>query len=257
MFDGMAKKGFAVSVSAVMIIVGFVALIPNEAQAAPYWYEWAPAKTYTIGTTHDGLLNLRVHVLKLIGETNTQYDWYAYRFGIESVSGYQLSAVSSYTEWTDARFTVNLVNGVRQAWLDDYDPSTTVGSTTKTTTVSVSLSDTVAAMLGMSWGYTMPDVKCTWLGKGYSYHNVEWKHEYRTKNWLGWVDPCAASKTGYQAEPGLLVYTLQNKPTCLNCDYYGVSFLHRVDVWNGRGYTTTWEHHSYSGLVSLSTVYVT
>ncbi len=146
------------------------------------WYPW-------------GKLNIYTQFFKLQSDGSNTYDWWSIRVKQQSVpgtkawpnpkNGWCTTTLSNYTD-------VNAM--ISNYFLYDYDPTTTVGSTSGTASVNIGIGSSPS--VGMSWSYSITDAPVYDQGD-MSEGLVSWYHDLDHRRGVGY--------STYKVQPGYSV----------------------------------------------------
>jgi hypothetical protein len=212
MAEGKFQLTFASAIVAALILstlIPLATLTPVTA-ASPYLkvvkeYYYAPL----LDSNPHGKLNLIVTISKLKSDGVSDYDWYFYSVKIQTVPG----KVAYGSDWRTAATWANhkVWNPGTYRWLVDYDPTTTVGQTTATVSLTAGAGPTGPSVgFGVAWSYTVSDVT-VYDTSDFSQHTANWHHDINEHGNPGMYT--------YLSRPGFVVKTKQNYWSFVDASY--------------------------------------
>jgi hypothetical protein len=173
--------------------------------------------------------------LYMMEDLNPTYNWFTYHFVIQTEPG--------DLRWKNGWRNADLWNSIDvdaydpPSHLSDYGPTTTVGASTISVSISASASDNPGVSVGMSWAYSLPDVvvhDLSSLSRGLA----SWWHDIDESKFVG--------GDSYKIQPGAMIRVSQSPGTYLWRVEYGAQWGKKVGDYCIFGHCLS-HHWEYSG----------
>ncbi|WP_457750806.1 hypothetical protein [Thermococcus sp.] len=237
------KEAYAWAVRNIAPNAGNFKLTTDALSSGAYW-SYRSQLDFTSGDAWKpyGKLNVRTIYYKLINDGSSQYDWYDIHVRQQSVPGKELWnsdwRTSDMYTWIDANYHD------QDGFLCDYEPTTTVGTSTVGVAIGVVAGVKDAQVsVSQSWSYTTPDVRVYDEGD-YSQELAKWWHDI--------AEDKAVGKQTYQIEPGATL-RFRETPGVVHVweEGYGVAYARPPSLWERLSGQWVW-HYSGSKWVEFS-----